>query len=225
MNKWLTLQIIVEGLTEQNFVNDLLVNYLAQHNIAVHASQVSKPQQKGGDIRFKRVKTDVLAFLRQRNDIIVSTFFDYYGLHQWPGLEEISCGMSPLAIADKLNGNAVLSIAREYPELRVEERFIPYMSMHEFEALLFSDTEVLSEELNTSQKVFDDVIATCGSPEQINTVRETSPSHRLKTLSHGRYKKSSTGIRIAKRIGIAKIREQCPIFNAWLKKIEQRATK
>ena len=41
MNKWMTLQIIVEGLTEQNFVNDLLVDYLAQHNIAVHASQLS----------------------------------------------------------------------------------------------------------------------------------------------------------------------------------------
>ena len=225
MNKWMTLQIIVEGLTEQNFVNDLLVDYFAQHNIAVHASQVSKPQQKGGDIRFERVKTDVLTFLRQRNDIIVSTFVDYYGLHQWPGLEEISSGMSPSAIADKLNGSAVLSLAREYPELRVEERFIPYLSMHEFEALLFSDTEVLSEELNTSQKAFDDVLADCGSPEQINTVRETSPSHRLKALSQGRYKKSSTGIRIAKRIGIEKIRDQCPIFDAWLKKIEQLAAK
>ena len=225
MNKWMTLQIIVEGLTEQNFVNDLLVDYLAQHNIAVHASQVSKPQQKGGDIRFERVKTDVLAFLRQRNDIIVSTFVDYYGLHQWPGLEEISFGMSPSAIADKLNGSAVLSLAQEYPELRVPERFIPYLSMHEFEALLFSDTEVLSEELNTSRKAFEDVLADCGSPEQINTVRETSPSHRLKALSQGRYKKSSTDIRIAKRIGIERIRVQCPIFDAWLKKIEQLATK
>ena len=220
MNKWVTLQIIVEGLSEQNFVNDLLVDYLACKNIAAYATQVSKPQQKGGDIRFERVKTDVLSFLRQRSDIVVSTFVDYYGLHQWPGLDGISPRMTPSDIADALNGSAVLTLQKEYPELRVAERFIPYLAMHEFEALLFSDTEVLSNELNTSRKVFDDVLAECGSPEQINTIRETSPSHRLKALSQGRYKKSSTGIRIAKRIGIDKIREQCPLFDAWLKKIE-----
>ena len=220
MNKWLTLQIVVEGLTEQIFVNELLVDYLVRHNIAVHATQVSKPQQKGGDIRFERVKTDVLAFLRQRNDIVVSTFVDYYGIHQWPGLEDITTGMPPSAIADTLNKMAVQILDREYPELRVRERFIPYLSMHEFEALLFSDTAVLSTELNTSKKLFDDVLLECGTPEQINTVRETSPSHRLKMLSQGRFKKTSSGIRIAKKIGIDKIREQCPLFDAWLKRIE-----
>ena len=223
MNKWVNLQIIVEGLTEQNFVNDLLVDYLANRNLAVHASQVSKPQQKGGDIRFERIKKDVLTFLRQRRDIFVSTFVDYYGIHQWPGLEEITTGMKPSMIAETLNRNALLDLAKENPELRVEERFIPYLSMHEFEALLFSDTKVLSDELNSPQKVFDDVITECGSPEQINTVRETSPSHRLKTLSQGRFKKASTGIRITKRIGIDKIREKCPLFDAWLKKIESLA--
>lgn len=220
MNKWINLQIIVEGLTEQNFVNELLVDYLANRNIAVHASQVSKPQQKGGDIRFERIKTDVLTFLRQRRDIFVSTFVDYYGIHQWPGLEDISSSMTPSAIANTLNRSAISTFEKEYPELRIEERFIPYLSMHEFEALLFSDTEVLSEELNTPKNVFDNVLAECGSPEQINTIRETSPSHRLKTLSQGRFKKVSTGIRIVKRIGIYKIREKCPLFDSWLKKIE-----
>lgn len=220
MNKWVTLQIVVEGLTEQNFVNELLVDYLANHHIAVYATQVSKPQQKGGDIRFDRVKKDVLTFLRQRSDIVVSTFVDYYGIHQWPGLENISMGMLPSEIAEQLNNEAVHMLDREYPELRVKERFIPYLSMHEFEALLFSDTEILSVELNTDKKLFDDVLMECGSPERINTIRETSPSHRLKMLSQGRFKKSSSGIRIAKRIGVDKIRKQCPLFDEWLNKIE-----
>ncbi|MBF0451110.1 MAG: DUF4276 family protein [Candidatus Magnetomorum sp.] len=39
--------------------------------------------------------------------------------------------------------DTMLAMIKEYPGQNVEKRFIPYISMHEFEALLFSDSEKL----------------------------------------------------------------------------------
>lgn len=216
MSRWLSIQMIVEGMTEQKFANEVLADYLALHNITVCATQVSKPQQKGGDVRFERAKIDVLKFLRQRRDTIICTFVDYYGLNQWPGLESIQASMTPERIANLLTERAVSVLEKEFSDLRVRERYIPFIAMHEFEALLFSDTSVLAAELGIDKQQFDAVLDECGSPEHINNTRETSPSHRLLSLSYGRFKKTYSGIRIANRIGIDKMRSMCPLFDSWI---------
>jgi predicted ATP-dependent endonuclease of OLD family len=47
MNKFIEVVIIVEGRTEQLFVEKLLSPYLASKNIFICATQVTKPGQKG----------------------------------------------------------------------------------------------------------------------------------------------------------------------------------
>ena len=98
-------------------------------------------------------------------------------------------------------------------------RFIPYVSMHEIEALYFSDPAVLAARLGVRQKDIDDILREFGEPEQIDDNPQTAPSKRLEKLSD-RFKKTTTGIVIAEAIGLEKIRKKCSVFNRWLTKIE-----
>ena len=98
-------------------------------------------------------------------------------------------------------------------------RFIPYVSMHEFEALLFSDPRILAEQLRVAQADVEVILTKCGEPEAINDSSMTAPSKRLANLSE-RFKKTSTGIAIAKAIGLPTMRRECPLFDAWLTRIE-----
>jgi hypothetical protein len=58
------------------------------------------------------------------------------------------------------------------------------------------------------------------SPEDIN--EGEPPSKRIRAIFPD-YNKVSTGLRIAMKTGIAKIRAENPHFNEWLKKLEQLA--
>ncbi|MCK5131960.1 MAG: DUF4276 family protein [Candidatus Sabulitectum sp.] len=65
----------------------------------------------------------------------------------------------------------------------------------------------------------DEIVFTCGSPEEINDSQQTALSKRLLNLSKC-FKKTTTGISVANEIGLRKIRERCPVFNDWLTVIE-----
>lgn len=117
----------------------------------------------------------------------------------------------------------VIIIVEAYPNYQAERRFIPYFAMHEFEALLFSDVAVLGDSLSIKLEEVKKIIDECGSPEQINNKRETAPSKRLDTLKpKGSFRKTIEGITIAEKIGIDKMREHCPLFDAWLKTLESK---
>ena len=106
-----------------------------------------------------------------------------------------------------------------FDEYGADWRFIPYVAMHEFEAMLFSDPKLLAEQLKVPESDINDILAECGEPENIDDSPLTAPSKRLDNLST-RFKKTSTGIAIAKAIGLVKIKEQCPLFNKWMTEIE-----
>ncbi len=91
--------------------------------------------------------------------------------------------------------------------------------MHEFEAMLFSDPQKLAARLQAPQSDIDKILTECGEPENIDDSPMSAPSKRLENLS-SRFKKTSTGIAVAKAIGLVRIRAHCPIFNKWLTQIE-----
>lgn len=72
MNKYVEVMAIVEGATEESFIKQVLAPYLGYKNIGMHATQVTKPGQKGGDVRFERVKNDIIRHLKQKPDTIVT---------------------------------------------------------------------------------------------------------------------------------------------------------
>ena len=97
--------------------------------------------------------------------------------------------------------------------------------MYEFEGLLFSNVEEfqyvtdgwcsdVKNKLLEARNLFP-------TPEDINNNRETAPSKRiLKIFANGEYSKTEHGPIIASAIGLAKIREECPLFNEWVTRLE-----
>jgi len=230
MNKSFTVEIVVEGITENRFVKNILAPYLGIRGIYVNApvvrTSINKKTgkiYKGGDIRFSRVRTQIGNFLKQRSEIIVASFVDFYGIEEWPSLDNIQANYGPANIAQILNDSAKREICQAYPETQPQNRYFPFTMVHEFETLLFSDSRVLAEHLHIEQAEVDKVLSEHDdSPEKINNSPDTAPSKRLENWDT-QYGKTITGIDIAKAIGIDKMREKCPLFDAWLCALERKA--
>ena len=103
-----------------------------------------------------------------------------------------------------------------------QRRFVPYVMMHEFEGLLFSDTTRFAHgigrpELSPKFQAIRDAFAT---PEEINDSPITAPSKRIVNLVPG-YEKPLMGTLAVLEIGLDAIREECPLFRAWIERLEQ----
>ena len=142
---------------------------------------------------------------------------DYYGIKEWPDLEKARKCSVPQQIADILNKAVRKKICED--DVTRGCRFVPYISMHEFEALLFSRPDVLAIHLGVKQSEVDDLVSNSGGTESINSGRDTAPSKRILKWCPS-YKKTIDGIAIAKEIGIPTIRKACPLFDAWLNELE-----
>lgn len=220
MSKPLTVTVIVEGPTEQMFVKDVLAPYLAAKGLFATPIILSKPGQKGGDVRFVRVKNDIARHLKQRHDAYVSLLIDYYGIgHDWPGLDSVKPGASPKDIAFTICQATQAAIDADLAEYRSKKRFVPHVAIHEFEALLFSEPAILAKALDVDRRQIDAIIEECGEPEAIDNSPQTAPSKRIEGL-YSRFKKTSNGVAIARTIGIEQMRSKCPVFNGWLERLE-----
>lgn len=221
------IYIVVEGQTEQTFVRDVLAPQMAYSKIYMHPALIGKPGHKGGDIRFEKAKNDIGNFLRQRNDTYITTMFDYFRIDsEWPGKADVLRRLqngTTLAASQKaeiLEAATRQEVVMTFPGCDSETRFIPYIEMHEFEALLFSDAEILAEKTEIDAELIRRIVDKYDSPEEINDDPANAPGKRLESLKNG-YRKVAMGKTISEAIGIAAIRRQCPHFNDWLTKLEQ----
>lgn len=216
MSSYVRLHCLAEGETEQIFAERILTPYLARKNIGLSCSLIGK---RGGDIRFARVKNDLKAFLLGNTSCYLTFMIDFYGTpkNDWPGLSEACRESTPQNKAKTVNQATATAVAALIPN-DANRRFIPYISMHEFEALLFSESRILATELGVDVSLIDSILNRY-SPEEINNSANTAPSKHLASLMP-RYKKTITGIAIAEKIGIDKMRQACPLFDQWLQEIE-----
>ena len=228
MSRCLTIEVVVEGPTEHEFVTKVLQPYWAPRGIFVEAPIVRTRIDRslgrvytGGDIRFSRVAKQIGNFLKQRPDVLVASFVDYYGVKEWPGLDAVRESHSPSEIAGILNRAALEAIQQVYSQTKPQERYFPFTAVHEFEALLYSDAGILARCLHIDRREVDSVLRECGGPEAINNSPDTAPSKRLEKWMHNQYGKTTTGIAIAQAIGIDRMRESCPNFDAWLSSVER----
>jgi len=215
--------ILTEGATESKFVREILAPYLAHRHIIAWATLLSKPGQKGGDVKFARAINDIGNHLKQRSDVYVTTFVDYYGLNKdWPGFEAAKRSKEPAQISEALNEATKEAVFKQFGELNPAERFVPFVAVHEYEALLFSSPDILAMELKVKESDILKIMNECGEPEKINDSVHTAPSKRIISLCP-KYAsmKTITGITIAKAIGVEKMREKCPVFNRWLTRLEK----
>lgn len=221
MNDFVEVVVIAEGPTEQKFVKEVLAPHMRDRGVFMTAIILDKPGEKGGDVKFSRAQNDIERHLKQRPDTFLTLLVDYYGIKaDWPGYLESRKQTSHLRKSEVMNAATAAEVRRLFPLHRPASRFIPYVSMHEIEALYFSDPVVLAEKLGVNLSKIEAILNECGEPEKINDSNHTAPSKRLGNLSD-KFKKTATGIVIAKKIGIGKMREACPIFDSWLTTLEQ----
>jgi len=220
------IYIIVEGQTEQTFVRDVLAPQMSTKGIYLFPSLIGKSGHKGGNIRLDRAKTDIRNFLNQRKDTYITTMFDYFRIpSEWPGIDKIKGLKEQGKSLTAIEKGEIIEVATHneiietYPEYDPENRFIPYIEMHEFEALLFSDADILASKIGTDVSDINAILNQYSTPEDINNDSLKAPSKRLEKLKQG-YRKVAMGKVISEAIGIETIREKCPHFNNWLKKLE-----
>jgi len=218
MSNIIEVMVLVEGQTEQIFVKKLLSPYiteLTKHKIFLIPTQ---PGKRGGDVRFERFKKDIAIHLKQRPNTYITLMLDYYGIKDWPGLKKSKQQATHSKKAEVINSETKTEVQRYFSAQNGGNRFIPYVSMHEIEALYFSDPASIAQIMNVNKTKIESILHECDEPEAINDRPETAPSKRLGKLSK-LFVKTSTGIAIAKKINIPKMRKHCPLFDEWINKI------
>jgi hypothetical protein len=105
--------------------------------------------------------------------------------------------------------------------LPVSSRFVPYIQLHEFEALLFSEPTGFLEAFPDEQKAVSQLVqvrAQFPSPEEINDGVNTAPSKRILNALPD-FQKPVAGLLTARRIGLAAIRRECRHFDEWITRL------
>jgi hypothetical protein len=104
-------------------------------------------------------------------------------------------------------------------------RFIPYIQLHEYEALLFVDPskmELFYSEHPTQIAELQKIAVANPNPELIDDGKQTAPSKRIIAhLPDYEGAKLVVGPQTAERIGLAALRTKCPHFDQWIKSLEQ----
>ena len=208
------LAIIVEGATEEQFVNDMLVDHL--RGCRVEATPIligTSARRRGGNVGVDRLASH-FAQLRWSFDA-VSSLVDYYGFRK---KEDATVEQLETWI-----GHAVAKKGRRGNDPR---NILPYVQKHEFEALLFSDVSRFRE----LREAPEDVVARLRgirdrftTPEDIDDGTETAPSKRIQAVIPT-YNKVRQGRIVAGHIGLPKIRAECPRFDAWVGRLEALGT-
>ena len=99
-------------------------------------------------------------------------------------------------------------------------RFVPYVMMHEFEAMLFSNCARFANAIERPQIAagLQAIRDQFNTPEEIDDSPITAPSKRIADLATG-YRKPRMGTQGAQAIGIDTIRAECPNFDHWLSRL------
>ena len=98
-----------------------------------------------------------------------------------------------------------------------DKKFSAYLSLHEFEALLFSKPQEIADGFAHPELAgkLQNIRNGFRSPEEINDHPDTAPSARLQQM-YPRYSKTFFGALIAGRIGIDQMCAECEHFAEWV---------
>ena len=143
--------------------------------------------------------------------------FDLYGLPtDFPMYEKAARHTHP---ADRTR-----TLEMAFAEDLGDHRFIPYIQVHEFEALLLANPVQLDALFPESQAGIGrlaDMASAFESPELIDDGRDSAPSKRI-IAEIPQYKGSKVlaGPQVARDIGLDVLRARCPHFGQWLSRLE-----
>ncbi len=216
------LNFVVEGHSEEAFVNQILVPHLAELGVYGSARRVATSRRgRGGLRRWQKAAQDMQRWMREDRgaDARFTTMFDFYGLPaDTPGQTAAKGERDPFAKVYAIE-TAIAAAAGG------DTRLLPYIQLFEFEALLFADIARLADfypnrakQLIALRKVADSF----ESPEHIDDGPQTAPSKRIVAqLAEYEGGKRVAAPIVLGRIGLARLRAACRHFGAWLSCLEK----
>ena len=223
------LYLYVEGSTELTFADVVLRPHLESFQVYLEVMKADQSRSKGkvykgGVTRyapFEKGLRKLLAQHSKRADVTISTMIDLYALPpDFPGWNEAEKSrVDPYARVSHLEH----ALADDIEPNR--SRFIPYIQLHEYEALLFAEPEQLAlfypkypDQIAKIQQVIKDQ----PNPELINDGKHTAPSKRIiALLPDYDAAKPIAGPQVAERIGLPTLRGKCRHFSEWVQSLEQ----
>jgi hypothetical protein len=226
MKKYIRLNVTAEGQTEMEFAKNTLSDYFAPLGIFVDARCVATSKNKnktfrGGLLSYAKAKKDIINWIKEEKsgEPFFTTMFDLYALpDDFPQYE------TSLRIGEPYQRVEFLEKAL-YEDISYH-KFIPYIQLHEFEALLLANPDLfLLEYLDAHAAVEALKIIVQqhdNNPEKVNTGRETAPSKRIIThIPAYDGNKVTVGAVLAGIEGIDVQRKRCKHFDDWINKIVQ----
>lgn len=225
------IHVLCEGQTEQGFVEEVLRPYLQEQGVksvkGILITTNKKKNARGGMLSYNHAVTDIGLLRQTKKDDeyarhIFTTMFDLYALpNDFPGYAVAQTIGDPYVRVNSLEADFAKDIN--------DGRFIPYIQLHEFEALLFCGIAHIAKYYPGCDKrckqLENDLLDVGGNPELINNGPSTAPSKRIiKAIegdkkTHYNYNKPVTGKNVAKQIGIETLRAKCRHFNDWIEKL------
>ena len=223
------LQFLVEGSTELRFIKSVLAPHLGAIGIMAYPIAVltSKDRRlsreyRGGINSYQQVKADLLRLIKRygtKHNTWFTTMIDLYRLpSDFPGY--LPAGRN------QHYRQRVEYLERELGADVNHARFIPYIQLHEYEALLLSAPDRFrsfyeEQEHEAGIQRLQALASRYSSPEEIDDGSLTAPSKRIiAEIPQYEDDKASAGPQIVGQIGLALIRQKCPHFNDWITRIE-----
>lgn len=211
------LNVTAEGHAEEQFVNQILRPHLLPLGIYANVRRLRTSKgHRGGYTNFAKAEFDIKQWLKEDPTAWHTTLIDVYGLdNHFPGFEETRL-LRPY--------NRVAQLEQAFGERINHHRFIPYLQLHEFEALLFANPALTESWLQLDHPELPTgglmkIRQAYQTPEEINDSPQTAPSKRILSLCAG-YNKIADGILILKDVTLPALRQECPHFNEWVMKLE-----
>ena len=215
------LMLIVEGETEEMFVDNLLSPYLYSKGFQGCVVAIKPQKMRGGLSKYSDVSKQLKSAICEHG-AVVSTIFDFYKLpNSFPGYSNGTNHYEQvLNIERAMLEDMQKSLARDC------RNFIPHIQLHEFETLVFSDVRGLDAiydvDKNEEYKAVRDLILSTENPETINNGANTAPSKRL--LKIVGYNKIIQGKTALEKIGMERMLSKCPHFREWIERLVQLLT-
>lgn len=157
---------------------------------------------KGGLSKYSHLKRDILNVIYEPN-CFVTTLIDFYRLPKdFPGFEESQNISNSNGQVTFIEESVLLDI--ENSQTREFNNLMPYIQLHEFEALIFSSKESVPDIFDSNEfdmKKLNRLIRDFPNPEDINNDPNTAPSKRLKSIIPP-YNKVIHGIQLIEEIGL-----------------------
>ena len=170
---------------------------------------------------YQKARNDICRWVKQEAaspEVYFTTMFDLYALPEdFPGFGEPMAKATP-----QLRVQALEEAFRKDIDFH---RFIPYIQLHEFEALVLADPARIAMEFpvgNVDRAIMTLMkLVQSTPPEEIDDGEQTAPSKRIiHEIPEYAGVKSSAGPLIVQAIGLQKIRGKCPHFDRWVSRLE-----